>query len=363
MGKVVATLRSRVAELIRVRVRPFLQRLALDLRLALNWRVKPALAWNLVLAVGLATAIVFVVQAILQRPPVAVQTIVTRATRATEAPPAWRTDIYGPASSSLRQPMGVSAAPGRVFVADTGNAQIQVFSSNGQWLKKFGKYGHGPGEFDFPIDVLYRNGRVYVADLKNSRIQVFTSRGRYLRSIPDKDRHGDLHLAPLSLASDSRGWMYVATSNHEILVFDRRDRLRRSIGRGGEGNGELSYPNGVTVAGGEVWVADSNNGRVQVFSRGGAWLRQISGFSTPRGISYYEGKVFVVDVFQHQVLALDLSGRLAFSFGGRGVREGTLNFPNDVAADNIGILYVADRENNRISVWSYQVDLPIMTGP
>ncbi len=306
-------------------------------------------------AVGLATAVYLAIQAVRHLPPPAVQTVILASTLRTDRPPAWRTDIYGPPSSPLRGPLGVGAAPGGlVYVADTGNAQVQVFTREGRWVRRFGRYGHGPGEFDYPMDVLYLRGRVYVADLKNSRVQVLTPEGRFLRALPDPRATPGLRFAPTALAADGAGRLYVATVDHQVLVFDRRLRLVRRLGRPGQGAGELSYPNGVAVdAAGRVWVADSGNGRLQVFDRRGRVVRLVEGFAVPRGLAVFGGKVLAVETLQHRLYALGLDGGVAYTFGERGTREATFNFPNDVAVDALGTVYVADRENNRVSVWSY----------
>ena len=42
-----------------------------------------------------------------------------------------------------------------------------------------------------------------------------------------------------------------------------------------------------------------------------------------------------------------------FTFGVFGMDDGQFNYPNDIVLDLFGRLYIADRENNRIQVWSY----------
>jgi DNA-binding beta-propeller fold protein YncE len=67
-------------------------------------------------------------------------------------------------------------AAGNVYVADSANNRIQVFTAAGDFLTQWGTPGSGPGEFHKPIGVgVGPDGRIYVADTWNSRIQVFES--------------------------------------------------------------------------------------------------------------------------------------------------------------------------------------------
>jgi DNA-binding beta-propeller fold protein YncE len=61
-----------------------------------------------------------------------------------------------------------------VYVADTYNHRIQVFSSGGTYLSQWGTSGSEPGEFSFPRGVaIDAAGNVYVADTGNHRVQKF----------------------------------------------------------------------------------------------------------------------------------------------------------------------------------------------
>jgi len=312
---------------------------------------------NLALTLALLLVVLFAFLYLRPRPPQPVDAAVVGTKAVLNLPPAWRLDIYGPPEFPLRYPMGVGLGPtGEIYVADTGNAAIQVFRLEGKRVvpvRRFGRFGRGPGELNYPSDVAYHRGKVYVAELKNSRLQVFDPAGRHLYFIPDPEKHSGLRFSPTFLYSDGSS-LFVATVNGEILVFDDQDRLVRQIGQGGGGAGEFSYPYGMALdSEGRLWVADSNNGRVQVLNREGKPLLAMGGFATPRGLAMDEWqRVYVVDVLQHRVFVFDQRGRQLFTFGQRGLDEGELNFPQDIAAYQ-EMLFIADRENNRLSVWGY----------
>ncbi len=88
-------------------------------------------------------------------------------------------DGQGPLESGdgqLSSPWGIALdAQGRVYVADSANKRIQVFTPEGEFLVKWGTLGRGPGEFDNSVGVaIDGQGDVYVADLNNNRIQKFS---------------------------------------------------------------------------------------------------------------------------------------------------------------------------------------------
>jgi hypothetical protein len=63
-------------------------------------------------------------------------------------------------------------------VADAGNDRIQAFTSEGAFLREWGSYGNGEGQFSHPYGLAVdraQPGTVYVADSENDRVQAFAS--------------------------------------------------------------------------------------------------------------------------------------------------------------------------------------------
>ena len=70
-------------------------------------------------------------------------------------------------------PYGVAVESGHVYVTDSNNHRIQVFTTAGTFVRTWGSDSSGQGQFSYPKGVAVESGHVYVADRSNHRIQVF----------------------------------------------------------------------------------------------------------------------------------------------------------------------------------------------
>jgi len=91
-----------------------------------------------------------------------------------------------PVDGMFRQVTDVTWDPaGDAFISDGYiNSRVGKVDKNGRWLKSFGEPGDGPGQFNTPHSIAAdAQGNIYVADRGNARIQVFDSDGKFLRII------------------------------------------------------------------------------------------------------------------------------------------------------------------------------------
>jgi hypothetical protein len=74
---------------------------------------------------------------------------------------------------------------GNTYISDGYiNSRVAKVDRNGNWLKSWGTPGNKPGQFNTPHSIAAdAKGNIYVADRGNRRIQVFDTEGNFLRQI------------------------------------------------------------------------------------------------------------------------------------------------------------------------------------
>ncbi len=187
------------------------------------------------------------------------------------------------AIAPVNTPRQIAIAPnGRLYVAEEFNHRISVFNPDGTLAFVFGSRGTGPGQLERPngIAVGTISGNVYVADTWNYRVQVFTPEGEYITSWGQRGEYGqearpepfDGFWGPRAVALDNQEQVYVAdTGNKRIRVYTSAGQYVRDIGSGGSGVGQLDEPSGVMIgADNLLYVADTWNRRISVFSLDGS---------------------------------------------------------------------------------------------
>lgn len=273
----------------------------------------------------------------------------------------------GTGNGQFTAPRAVALGPdGLLYVADSGNNRIQVLDGEGNFIRAWGSAGSGPGQFQEPWGIAVSEaGQVYVSDTWNHRVQVFDLEGSYLYgwgSFADTKGEADgapgVFWGPRDLAVDAQGKVYVAdTGNKRVQVFTPEGEYVTQWGGGGLIPGRFEEPTGIAIGpDGSIYVADTWNRRVQKFTAAYEPLAEwpIESWESESVVNkpYLRvdsaGRVYVGDPEGYRVLVFDEQGEFLISFGQYGFDTASFALPLGMAIDAEDNLYVVDSDNSRV---------------
>ena len=95
--------------------------------------------------------------------------------------------VAGDGPDTFNQPNDIVVGKnGDIFVAEghspaAGNSRIAKFTKEGKFIRRFGKNGSGPGEFEVPHALaIDAKGRLFVGDRANNRVQILDQEGNFI---------------------------------------------------------------------------------------------------------------------------------------------------------------------------------------
>ncbi|MFT7510940.1 MAG: DNA-binding beta-propeller fold protein YncE [Candidatus Omnitrophota bacterium] len=171
-------------------------------------------------------------------------------------------------TENLHRPSGLALGIDGLWVADAGQHAILQFDLAGKFLKRIGRRGVGPGEFNFPTHLCTdAYGRLYVVDSMNARVQIFDPEGEYLRSFGSKGQGVGQFSQPKGIAVDAEGHIFVVDALFDnVQIFDASGRLLLYFGEAGSEPGAFWLPTGIALGRDRrIHVADGYNRRIQTF--------------------------------------------------------------------------------------------------
>ena len=293
------------------------------------------------------------------------------------------------AGAQFYYPVGLTVdAFGAVYVADMYNHRVVKLPKDGFAYIMAGNgsagFSDGPGiavEYNSPYGVgRDAAGNTYVADMQNRRIRKINTDG-LVTTLAGNELSGTLLFNQVSgVVADAQGNVYASDQSTNVIYLISPAgavSVFAGDGRGGWRDGigafaEFSDPAGIAIDGqGNIYVADQGNERIRKITTPGAVVTTLAGngvpafrdgvgaaaeFYFPFGVAVdVQGNVYVADANNNRirritpdgtVTTLAGDGNAAFKDGPGAVAE--FSYPNGVAVDPSGNVYVADSRNNRV---------------
>ena len=210
-----------------------------------------------------------------------------------------------------------------IYVADLGNRRVQVFDKDGSHLRNIQPLAGGQPLFASPTGVAVdRAGNVYVSDLLPSIVYRIDAVSGAVSVVGSAGTAQGQFRQPSQLAVDTDGNLFVADMrNGRIQKFAADGTPLLMWGSdsaipdpdvlltAGDGYGEFYFPSGIRAAGAHVYVADTQNNRMQKFDRNGNFIEAWGSFGGATGKFFSPaavaigpwGQTYVADSLLHQV--------------------------------------------------------------
>ena len=232
----------------------------------------------------------------------------------------------GTGNGQFRGPFGIATdRSGTVYVADTDNNRVQVFSAGGAFLRKWGATGSGNGQFLSAQDVAVDpQGGVWVADYRNDRVQKFSSSGAFQLSIAATQ--------PTGVGVDADGNLFVQEASGRVTRYEKAsDYTPGTSWKAGGKGGDLEV-----ASDGTVFAADPGGLRVVASDGSGKAVGSMrGGLSAPIGVGVdLDCNVWIGQIATRRVAKFSPRGKLLTTASTTDV------IPEDIAVGPKGDLYV-----------------------
>ena len=197
----------------------------------------------------------------------------------------------GEGNGQFKEPEGIAFGPnGALWVSDAGNNRVQEFTNEGVYISKFGAVGAGNGQFKAPAGIaVSAEGMIWVVDSGNNRVQGFraaqsgpgSGNVEYVRQFGSfGSGNGQFNETPYYLAIDANGNLWVGGSAPfplpRVQEFSPSGEFVSALGSTGAGNGQFTGSRGVAVdTKGNIWVTDKGNKRLEAFAAPSSYLAKV----------------------------------------------------------------------------------------
>lgn len=225
----------------------------------------------------------------------------------------------------------------------------------------------GEGLFIMPHGLTVdRSNNIWVTDVALHQVFKFSHSGELLMdlgsaSVPGNDSTHFNRPTDIAVAADGSFYVSDGYRNSRVVKFDAAGKYLMEWGTHGSDAGQFDIPHGIDLdATGNVYVADRENNRVQVFTADGKFLRTFSddSFGNMCSVVFDKSNATLIAVDDHSFLKLrhrgsdmyvfDSTGNVRSRFGRSGDNDFPIGWYHDVTVDSEGNIFVGDILNNRV---------------
>ena len=271
---------------------------------------------------------------------------------------------YRPVEHGLKLPEGMRMgapssvafdARGHLIVFNRGPQPLMEFDAQGVFVRAFGE-----GRYTRPHGMrIDPDGNIWTTDVNGHTVTKMSPSGEVLLTLGTRGQSGTwdeaagtrLLFEPADLAFGAGGDVFVVQGHGRgdgrVLRFDRTGKLLKSWGGKGAAEGQFDQPHSILVdRQGQVYVADRENRRVQIFDVDGRFIKAWKFAGLPCGLLIApDGQMYLASGFSGQILRLNADGKAVAAMGQPGKALGEFGEAHYLAIAPSGDIYVADTIN------------------
>jgi DNA-binding beta-propeller fold protein YncE len=250
---------------------------------------------------------------------------------------------------------------GHMFVLTRGPIAFFEFDANQKFIRSFGQglFTRSHGLF---ID---KDDNLWVTDVGGHIVQKLNPQGQVLLTLGTKGQAGEWNEAaqshklnePNGVLTGRNGDIFVVQGHTpggvkgepRVLKFDKNGNFIKSWGGKGTEPGKFDVAHGIALdAKGQLWVADRENQRIQIFDQDGAFVKELKFAGLPCSLNIGSQYIYMVNGYAGQVLRLDLNGKVLAAIGKSGKGVGEFGEAHGISVSPKGAIWVADTVNSAV---------------
>jgi sugar lactone lactonase YvrE len=244
----------------------------------------------------------------------------------------------------VNKPYGVALSKGRIYLVDTRGSGYAVFDLPDKSFDFV--LGSGEGGMEKPINItIDTDGTKYITDTNRKQILIYNKDDKFSKALGIEGQ-----FKPVDVAIDGNRLFVSDIEHHQIQVLDKASGgLISTISEVGSAEGQLFHPTNIAIGPDHhLYVSDTGNFRIQVFTLEGEYVRTIGGqglgpgqLARPKGIALdHEGNLYVVDAAFENVQIFNPQGELLMFFGGPGANHPSgMTLPTDIVINYESVAY------------------------
>jgi DNA-binding beta-propeller fold protein YncE len=248
-----------------------------------------------------------------------------------------------------------SDSNGGLWIADSGNYRVQHVTNSGGFIAATNSSsGSGANQYASVHCVFMDAGELNVCDTDNHRIETYSVSPDGIPTYANTTAFASPAPAefnqPVGVSFGGNGDFYVTDSYNQriVLCHSPANNCDYTFGGFGGASGLFRYPRGIQVVSNTVWVANSENQRVDAFTLTGGFLRSYKPNGTTLLRDYAvavdpsDGSLWVADTYHDRIVNYATDGAVQQAW-----TAGTTK-PSGIALDGAGGVYVSDTGGNRV---------------